>query len=229
MQTIGIIGAMVEEIELLKSKIQNISEEKIRNFSFFIWNIGNKKIILTQSWIAKVNATIATTLLIERFEPDFIINTWTAWAIDSNLKIWDVVIAEKIFHHDADVTKFGYELWQIPKMPKFFESDKSLLEIAKNSLSNENFKTHFGIIASWDQFIATENQKNFLKNFENLQAVEMESAAIAQTATIMEIPFIIVRSISDNADGSAGISFEEFLEIASQNSATIVEKILENL
>lgn len=229
MQTIGIIGAMVEEIELLKSKIQNISEEKIRNFSFFTWNIGNKKIILTQSWIAKVNATIATTLLIERFEPDFIINTWTAWAIDPKLQIWDVVIAEKIFHHDADVTKFWYELWQIPKMPKFFESDESLLEIAKNSLSNENFKTHFGIIASGDQFIANENQKNFLKNFDNLQAVEMESAAIAQTATIMKIPFIIVRSISDNADGSAGISFEEFLEIASQNSATIVEKIMKNI
>lgn len=229
MKTIGIIGAMEEEIELLKSKIQNISEKKIKNISFFTWNIWNKKIILIRSWIAKVNATIATTLLIDRFWPDLIINTWTAWAIDPKLQIWDVIIADKIFHHDADVTKFGYELWQIPKMPKFFESDESLLEIAKNSLSWENFKTHFGIIASGDQFVSTENQKNFLKNFDNLQAIEMESAAIAQTATIMEIPFIIVRSISDNADGSAGISFEEFLKIASTNSATIVEKILENL
>lgn len=221
---------MDEEIEVLKNYIEDLKFFKDAHITFFTWKIHNHNIILCKSGIGKVNATISTTLLIKNFQPDYILNTGSAGAINNTLKVGDIVVWEKIFHHNADATIFWYEKWQIPKMQKYFLSDQNLINIHKqDSQNNENFSIFQWTIASGNQFISHKNERERLqKYFPELLAVEMESAAIAQTCTLFNIPFLIIRSISDNADGNSHISFNEFLSIASKNSSNIILNIIKN-
>ncbi len=120
---IGLIGAMEEEVEILKNKLENRQDKKIAESVFYLGDLDGHEIILLQSGIGKVNAAVGTTLMIHVFQPDYIINTGSAGGFDPRLSVGDVVIGSEVRHHDVDVTVFGYEYGQVPQMPACYLSD----------------------------------------------------------------------------------------------------------
>ncbi len=232
MKTIGIIGAMQEEIAYIKPKMNIVTVRNIIGLDFFIGKFNNTNVVLVRSGIGKVNAAICSQVLIDLFAVDYIINTGVAGAISKELDIGDVVISDEVWHHDVDVTAFGHKMGVIPRMPdSAFRADEELIRLATEATKNvpqvKNVLT--GKIVSGDQFISSAEIKNKIKENFNPLCVEMESAAIAQTCVLNKIPFVIIRAISDKADGSADMSFEEFVDIAARNASNIVENIMEQL
>ncbi|MFQ3843590.1 5'-methylthioadenosine/S-adenosylhomocysteine nucleosidase [Staphylococcus pseudoxylosus] len=227
---IGIIGAMEEEVAILKDKIKNLEEIKIAHVIFYKGNLEGKDIILTQSGIGKVNVAISTTLLINQFKPDLIINTGSAGALDKSLNVGDVVASDMVAYHDADARAFGYQLGQIPQMPAQFVADKALINKAIEAIEQQQINAKTGLIVSGDSFIGTSEQRMAIKtNFPQAMAAEMEATAIAQTCHQFNMPFIITRAISDLADGDAGITFEAFLEKAAISSSELVEHLIKTI
>ena len=227
---IGIIGAMEEQVAILKNKINALEEIKIAHVIFYKGQLEGKDIVLTQSGIGKVNVAISTTLLIEQFKPDLIINTGSAGALDKALNVGDVVVSNRVMYHDADARAFGYELGQIPQMPASFDSDSNLLQKATEAIKEQQLTAKIGLIVSGDSFIGTFEQRATIKeNFNDALAAEMEATAIAQTCYQFNLPFIITRAISDLADGDAGITFDAFLEKAAISSSEIVERLIKSI
>ena len=227
---IGIIGAMHEEIIELKEAMTEIKEVVIKNLTFFEGKLHSKDVVLVQSGIGKVNAAIATTLLISNFNIDKIIFTGVAGAVNNDISVTDIVIGTDLIESDMDVTAGGnYKLGDIPGMKNsIFKADPYLFTLAESvaiKLFGKN-KIHTGRIISRDEFVASTEKVNKLREIFNAECVEMEGAAVAHVCEIMNVPFVIIRSISDKADNEAGLSFDEFVKIAAKNSKLIVEGIL---
>lgn len=230
MIVIGIIGAMEEEVAILKDKIVELEEINIAHVKFYKGLLHDKEVVVTQSGIGKVNVAISTTILIQRFNPTLIINTGSAGALDTSLNVGDVVISDMVAYHDADARAFGYQLGQIPQMPAQFVADKHLIELAIEAIDKQNLTAKTGLIVSGDSFIGTAEQRSAIKtNFPQAMAAEMEATAIAQTCYQFNLPFIITRAISDLADGDAGITFEAFLEKAAISSSEIVDRLIKSI
>ncbi|MCG3399042.1 5'-methylthioadenosine/adenosylhomocysteine nucleosidase [Staphylococcus massiliensis] len=224
---IGIIGAMEEEVEILKNKIQDIEEIKIAHVIFYKGQLNNKDIVLTQSGIGKVNAAISTTLLIEKFNPEYIINTGSAGVLDASLNIGDVVVSNEVIYSDADARAFGYTFGQIPNMPASFKANDELLKQTLDVLPQMSLNGKSGLIVSGDSFIGTKEQKDGIKaQLPKAMACDMEATAIGQVCYQFDVPFIVTRAISDLADGNADVSFETFLKDASVSSSEMVEHLL---
>lgn len=227
---IGIIGAMEEEVSILKDKIVDLSEISVAHVKFFTGKLHNKDIVLTQSGIGKVNASISTTLLIEKFNPDIVINTGSAGALDERLAVGDVLVSNEVTYHDADATAFGYAYGQIPQMPESYESSEKLLNKTIDILKQQQLNGRIGMIISGDSFIGSAQQRNKIKSqFPDAMAVEMEATAIAQTCYQFNVPFIVTRAVSDLANGEADMSFEEFLGQAAISSSETVELLVKSL
>lgn len=227
---LGIIGAMEEEIRLLRNAMEVEKEEKIKGHTYYVGRLGSQKLILVQSGIGKVNATITASVLGLHFQVDVIINTGTAGALAKGLKVGDLVLADALIHHDVDVTAFGYEMGQMAGMPARYYPDLTYLNGFKQVCRQHEIEPAVGLIVSGDQFVSDEQDKQtILRHFPKAKACEMESAAIAQTAHVMGIPFIIVRAISDSADQEASVSFDQFVLEAGKKSAQIVEDFARSL
>lgn len=229
--TFGIIGAMEPEIALLKQSMTNLQTQTFGATTVHSGLIGKQNVALCLSGIGKVNAAISTTILIEHFACDCIINTGSAGALSPDINISDLVIGTQVAHHDVDVTAFGYQYGQVPKLPERYHSHKSMVfsaEMAAGQLPE--LRKHKGLIVSGDQFISSDTMlNNIRKNFPDALAVEMEAAAIAQTCHQLNRPLIIIRAISDNGDSDATMSFEAFLETASVHSAKLVQSLLRHM
>lgn len=224
---IGIIGAMEEEVEILKSSIENRETIQIAHVIFYKGNIEDKQVVLAQSGIGKVNAAITATLLINEFKPDLIINTGSAGSVDSELNIGDIIISSKVYYHDVNATAFGYKLGQVPSMPEFYETDKELIDLAKSSIEQLDLNGIVGEVATGDSFIGSIDQRKVIKsNFPTASVVEMEAGAIAQTCYQYNVPIIVTRAVSDLADKESDVTFEEFLKVACVNSSKIVKLLL---
>ncbi|MCD8823570.1 5'-methylthioadenosine/adenosylhomocysteine nucleosidase [Mammaliicoccus sciuri] len=224
---IGIIGAMEEEVEILKSSIENRETIQIAHVIFYKGNIEDKQVVLAQSGIGKVNAAITATLLINEFKPDLIINTGSAGSVDSELNIGDIIISNKVYYHDVNATAFGYKLGQVPSMPEFYETDKELIDLAKSSIEQLDLNGIVGEVATGDSFIGSTDQRKVIKsNFPTASVVEMEAGAIAQTCYQYNVPIIVTRAVSDLADKESDVTFEEFLKVACVNSSKIVKLLL---
>ena len=228
---IGIIGAMSEEIFELKKEMI-IEEERIcGNSIFFIGKLLGLDIVLVESGIGKVNSAISTTLLINEFKIDKIIFTGVAGCTNNSLNIGDVIISTGLIEHDFDTTAFGDKFGVIPRMnTSLFEADKALIEMATASAEKIMGKsaTTNGIIVSGDQFIASKEKIKWLREYFNSECVEMEGASVAHVCHIFKIPFVIIRSLSDKADGSANIDFQTFVKMAAKNSKDIVLEMIKN-
>lgn len=231
-QRIGIIGAMEQEIELLRSRLAGVKTHVFGpGITIYTGNLHGKEIVLCLSGIGKVNAAIATTLVIEHFSPDCIINTGSAGGLGKGLNVGDVVIGSETAHHDADVTAFGYAYGQLPKQPPRFTSGSTLMAAAEYAAQAfGQVQIRQGLIVSGDQFVHGSRTIATIRNhFPDVQAVEMEAAAIAQTCYQMAKPFVIIRAISDSADEEAETNFEAFLQTASRHSAQMVEQLIRSL
>ena len=221
---VGIIGAMEPEVAVLRDQIDNMIVEKYATCEFYIGQIRGVDVVVTLSGIGKVAATVAATVLIEKYAPDCVINTGSAGGFDPQLNVGDVVIGTEVRHHDVDLTVFGYEIGQVPRMPAAFLPHPKLAEIARASVATtEGLQTVEGLIATGDTFMADpERVARTREQFPTMKAVEMEAAAIAQTCHQFEVPFVVIRSLSDIAGKESNVSFEAYLEKAAKHSADMV-------
>ncbi len=227
---IGIIGAMDEEIELLKTKMEIDEHLVIANSHFFIGKLEGKEVVLLKSGIGKVNAAMTTTILFERFHPEYVINTGSAGGFHHDLEVGDIVISTEVVHHDVDVTAFDYEYGQLPGMPERFLSDPILMEKAMLAAKNiQEIQAMKGLISTGDTFMQDEDKVSFVREkFPNLIAAEMEAAAVAQVCYQYETPFVIIRALSDIAGKESSVSFDSFLVKAAENAANLIMDVIKS-
>ena len=230
-QTIAVVGAMEQEIELLRESMADVKHVSFGKFSAYEGELAGKRMVLVLSGIGKVNAAVSTSWVIHQFAPDCVINTGSAGGLGKGLKVGDVVIGETVAHHDVDVTAFGYVWGQVPQLPAVFASDSNLSRQAEKAAQVfEDAAVTQGLIVSGDRFVhSSEGVAEIRSHFPEVKAVEMEAAAIAQTCHQLEVPFVIIRAVSDSADEKADISFEEFLKTAAVSSAKMVTEIVKSL
>lgn len=228
---IGVIGAMEQEVSILKAALTNLEETKKGGCTFFTGQLNGADIVLLQSGIGKVAASVGTTILLSDYQPDVVINTGSAGGFESSLNLGDVVISTEVRHHDADVTAFGYEIGQMAGQPAAFTADQKLMDVAEKALAQmEDKHAVRGLICTGDEFVCRPERQAFIReNFPGVIAVEMEASAIAQTCHQFDTPFVVVRAISDVADKESPMSFEEFLPLAAQSSSEMVVKMVELL
>jgi len=226
---IGIIGAMEPEVAVLRDQIENLTTETYAGIEFCSGQINGHDVIVSMSGIGKVAAAVSATLLIEKYAPDGIINTGSAGGFDPKLNVGDVVIGSEVRHHDADLTVFGYEIGQLPKMPAAFLPHPELARVAREAMANSQCEVNIveGLIATADTFMSDPaNVAKARANFPTMLAAEMEAAAIAQVCHLFTVPFVVIRSLSDIAGKESGQTFEEYLVTAAKNSADMVVAML---
>ena len=231
MKNIGIIVAMQEELEEILKIIKEKRKKEIYDITYIEGKIGENNIIITLSGIGKVNAARTTQILIDKLDVECIINVGSAGALNSALNIGDIVIANKLIQHDFDITAFNHDKGYITGVGDYIECDKDLVkrfeEITENIETND-YKTTTGIIASGDIFCTEISMKDKIHSKFDAECVEMEGAAIAQVSYLCNIPFIVIRSISDSPNGNNAIVFDEFVKLASSRCAIILKKFINN-
>lgn len=231
MKKIGIIGAMDEEVELIKSTMTVENTVEKAGCTFLVGKIEGKDAVVVRCGIGKVNAAMCTQILIDLFNVDAVINTGVAGAVAEGITVGDVVISSDALQHDMDCSPLGDPIGVIPRMPEsIFKADERLVKLAFDASSKViSGKTLTGRVVSGDQFIASKEVKDKLvKNF-NGSCAEMEGAAIAHICYMNSVPYVIIRNISDSADGSADVSFVEFCKEAVIHSGKIVLEMMKNI
>ncbi|WP_070000678.1 5'-methylthioadenosine/adenosylhomocysteine nucleosidase [Cellulosilyticum sp. I15G10I2] len=229
---IGIIGAMDEEVISLKRKMVIKDIKTVASMEFCTGAINDKEIVVVRCGIGKVNAAVCTQVLIDQFHTQCIINTGVAGGLHPEINIGDIVISSDTVEHDMDASAVGNPKGEIPRMNKtYFEADERLVQIAQDAAEkiDGDHKVLVGRIASGDQFISSIKVKEAIYSMFTAYCAEMEGAAIAHTCYLNQVPFVIIRAISDKADHSADTNFEEFVNIAARNASKMIEAILENL
>ncbi|GGM81343.1 MULTISPECIES: 5'-methylthioadenosine/adenosylhomocysteine nucleosidase [Shewanella] len=228
---IGIIGAMEPEVAHLIAAMTNASSQTIAGVEFIAGTLAGKDVVVTRSGIGKVAASIATTLLIEKYAPDAVINTGSAGGFVDSLSIGDIVISSEVRHHDVDVTAFGYEIGQMAQQPAAFIPAPYLVEAANKAIAQlGEVKAIEGLICTGDSFICDPvRTKTMLEHFPTMAACEMEGAAIAQVCHQFGVPFVVIRSLSDNANNDSPVDFDSYIVKAGYHSALMVMLLLEQL
>jgi len=232
----GIIGAMEPEVAILKAKLENCEASTHAGYTFYQGQLNGNDIVIVQSGIGKVAAALATAILIDKFQPDYVVNTGSAGGFEQSLKVGDIVISSEVRYHDVDVTAFGYEIGQLPANPAAYIPHPSLVEAAQAGISElkaadgHSIQTLVGLITTGDTFMTKDDDiAKARANFPTMAAVEMEGAAIAHTCHQFNVPFVVIRSMSDIAGKESPTSFEAYLETASVNSSQLVMNMLDEL
>ena len=230
---IAIIGAMDIEIASLREALSDTKEMTVAGIPFYMGSLQGKDVVIFMSGEGKVNAAMAVTIAIERFNVKQIIFTGVAGSVKNEINIADIVISTNLVHHDFDTTEVsgGSHGLNTSTISGSIDADETLISIAKNAAIEVvgSDKVHLGTIATGDQFIADKEKVAWINKTFNAYAVEMEGAAVAQVAKLYGIPFVVLRAMSDKADGSAQINFNDFKIIAAENSVNIVINMLKNI
>ena len=232
MKIIGIIGAMEEEVAILKGKMSEVTVLEKAGMEFFKGILGGQQVVIVRSGIGKVNAGICTQILADVFQVNAVINTGIAGSLKAEINIGDIVLSTDTMQHDVDAREFGYEIGQVPRMDtKIFPADKTLRAIALEVCHqvNPEIQVFEGRVASGDQFVADKETKE--KIIANTQAycTEMEGAAIGQAAYLNGIPYLVIRAISDKADDSAHVDYPTFEREAIRHTVNLVENMMQAL
>ena len=232
MRCIGIIGAMEIEVAALKEKMENVKITRKAMMEFNEGEIAGKKVVVVRSGIGKVNAAICTQILVDDFQAEVVINTGIAGSLNADINIGDIVLSTDVLHHDVDATGFGYPKGQIPQMEEFsFQADAALRALAAKVCKevNPEIEVFEGRICSGDQFVSDDQvKKDIVSNFGGY-AVEMEGASIAHAAHLNGVPFLIIRAISDKADGSAQMDYPAFDAAAAEHSVRLTYRMIQEL
>ncbi len=210
---LGIIGAMEDEVRELYDMMDEKHIEKIGRWEVYAGKLSGKDSVIVRSGIGKVNMAACTQMLIDRYGVDFLINTGVAGSLDAAINIGDIVISTDCIQHDMDAVAFGYDLGIIPQMDcSTFVADEKAGKLAYEVCKkvNPEIGISFGRVLSGDVFVADKARKDFLVKTFNGKCTEMEGAAMAQVAYINETPFLVLRAISDKADGSANMDYHQF-------------------
>lgn len=232
MNKIGIVGAMELEVETLKSKLAGTKITTRAGMDFHEGTLNGTSVVVVRCGIGKVNAALCVQILADLFGVTHIINTGVAGSLNAQLDIGDILISRDAVHHDMDVSPLGYEPGQVPQLDTFaFAADPHMMEEAKASCERVCGDIHalYGRVVSGDQFIAGAEIKERLINTFHGDCAEMEGASIAHGAYLNGIPFVIIRAISDKADGSAEMDYPTFEHEAAEHSALLVEELCKNI
>lgn len=230
MSKIGIIGAMELEVETLKAQM-NVAKKTVKaGMEFFEGTLDSANVVIVRCGIGKVNAGICVQILVDLFDVTHIINTGVAGSLNPKLDIGEIIISKDVIHHDVDVRVFGYPLGEVPQLGcREFIADEKMVELALEACKEAGLQTTTGRVVSGDQFISSSEVKDYL--IENFAAdcAEMEGASIAHAAYLNKIPFVIIRAISDKADGSAEMDYPTFEKEAAHHCAEITKSFVQKL
>lgn len=229
---VGIIGALDKEVALLCEKLEKTRTVHRASLTFHQGILQGKEVVVVKSGVGKVNAALCAQLLIDYFRPNAIFCTGVAGALREELDVGDVVISTDVAQHDVDGTVFGHEPGEIPNLGvKFFKADENLVEIAWEVACRtlKGKKAVKGRILSGDQFICSAERVKYLRDVFDGSCVEMEGGAIGHVCYVNDVPFVVIRSISDRADDKAVVVYEKFAEEAARNSSNIILGVLDNL
>lgn len=224
---IGIIAAMEPEISQIIASLENKKKYTIANVDIYEGTINNHNVVLSLSGIGKVNSAINTTILINNFKPDLVINSGIAGG-SKELRTFDLILADKLTYSDFDCQIFGYEFGQVPQMPKYFYSDKNYRLLLEKYLISQNIEFETATILTADSFrmSAKEIQNVISSSF----ATEMEGTSIAQTCYKLNIPFVSMRIISDVLDSENHIEeYNKFEEKCAKHSSDIIVNFIKTL
>jgi len=232
MTKIGIIGAMELEVETLKAKMNVEKTTKKAGMEFVEGTLGNANVVIVRSGVGKVNAGMCVQILCDVFNVTHIVNTGVAGSLNASLDIGEIIVSTDLIHHDVDATIFGYALGEVPQLGrKAFTADENMIKLAIAACEevNPGLPVTTGRIVSGDQFIASKDvKKKLIENFA-ADCCEMEGASIAHAATLNEVPFVIIRAISDKADDSAEMDYPTFERQAAEHCAKITENFVQRL
>lgn len=226
---IAIMGAMPEEIEPIIEKLDNLETTSYGANKYYEGSYKGQQVVVAYSKIGKVFATLTATILIEKFGCDRLLFSGVAGAINDELKIGDLIIAKSLCQHDLDITAFGHPYGYVPEGAVFVDTDEALRNVAKDVAKQKSLTLKEGIIATGDQFVANEERKNWIGTTFNADALEMEGASVAVVCNALNVPFFVLRAISDSADMDASFSFDEFLESSAKISADFILSMVDAL
>ena len=229
MSKIAIMGAMPEEIEPLLEKVENIKKVEYANNSYYEATYKGKELVIAYSKIGKVFSSLTASTLIEKFGCSKLLFSGVAGAINPELKIGDLIIADRLCQHDLDITIFGHDYGYVPEGAVFVESDEQLREVAKSVATKSNLSLIEGTIATGDQFVASNERKEFISKTFNADALEMEGASVAVVCDALDVPFFVLRAISDTANDDAGVDFDEFMVGSAKISANFILDMVESI
>ena len=225
---IGVIVPMEEEIKLMRESLTDITKQSVAGVDITIGTYKNHEVYLAQSGIGKVQAGMTTTIMNERYQPDFIINSGSAGGIGEGLHIGDVVISDKMAYHDVDATGFGYAVGQLPQQELYFNADPDYVKGIAAAAERTGLTSRVGLIVTGDQFVdSKEKIATIKKSFPDALASEMEGAAVAQVCAQFNTPFVVIRSMSDVGDENASVNFDEFVLQAGRKSVTMLLNFLD--
>ena len=231
MTKLGIIGAMEIEVAILKSKLENRKVTKVGPMEFYEGRLAGCDVVVVMCGVGKVHAAMCTQTLCCMFGVTHIVNTGVAGSLDAQLDICDVLVSTDAVQHDMDVTQLGYEVGKVPGLDTTaFPADEMLCKLAfEASETIRPGHTKLGRVATGDQFVCSSEQKTKIIATTGASCTEMEGAAIAQTAYVNQVPFVILRAISDKADGSAELDYPTFEKRAAANCAAVTEALAKRL
>ena len=229
MSKIAIMGAMPEEIEPIVSKLENVKEISYAANTYYEGIYHGREVVVAYSKIGKVFATLTATMLIEKFSCSTLLFSGVAGAISDTLKIGDLIIADGLCQHDLDITAFGHPFGYVPEGEVCIPADVTLRNIAKKVAKSKGLVLKEGIIATGDQFVANAQKKDWIGETFNADALEMEGASVAVVCSTLNVPFFILRAISDSADMDASFNFDAFLESSAKISADFILSMVDQL
>ncbi len=226
---IAIMGAMPEEITPLLERMDSYEKVEFAKNSYYLAKYKELELVIAYSKIGKVFASLTATTMIEKFGAQKLLFSGVAGAINPDLKIGDLIVATKLCQHDLDITAFGHPYGYVPEGSVYVESDAELRNIAHEVAKEMQVKLREGIIATGDQFVADEARKEWIGKTFQADALEMEGASVAVVCDSLDVPFFVLRAISDSADMDAGFNFDAFLESSAKVSADFVVAMLDHM
>jgi adenosylhomocysteine/aminodeoxyfutalosine nucleosidase len=226
---VGVMGAMPEEIDPILKRLENVKKHEVADNVYYTALYGSLDLVVAYSKIGKVFSALTAATMIEKFGVRKMLFSGVAGAIDPALQIGDLVAATKLCQHDLDITAFGHPHGYVPEGKVYVEADSKLLEIAGRAASKEGVKLRQGIIATGDQFVADPERKAWIGETFGADALEMEGASVAVVCDALNVPFFVLRAISDAADMEAGFDFDAFLQSSAVKSADFIFTMLDEL
>ena len=223
---IGIIGAMDIEVNGIVSEMTNVTEKTISGIKYYKGTLNNKNVVVSKCGIGKVFAAICTQTMILEFLPSVIINTGVAGSLSKDLNVLDIAIASHVVQHDMDTSAIGDPKGLISGINMvYLEANKEVVGVLEKSAKMSGCNTQIGIIASGDKFISLKNDKNTIKAEFDALACEMDGAAVGHVCFVNNVPFGVIRAISDGE--GAEMDYMTFANLAAENSIKITKKFIE--
>ncbi len=226
---IAIMGAMPEEVAPILKKLGSYKTTEYAGNRYYEASYMGVELVVAYSKIGKVFSTLTATTMIEHFGAQKLLFSGVAGAISPTLKVGDLIVATKLSQHDLDITAFGHPFGYVPEGAVFVEADAQMIEMSKDVAKSMGKSVQEGIIATGDQFVANEERKNWIGATFGADALEMEGGSVAVVCNALNVPFFILRAISDAADMDASFSFDKFLETSAKESAEFVMRMVDKL